>query len=362
MSELFQKALYVRSNMLIALSQSCTRNEADISAFVRPASLFSRISAMSLFVIFMVWAADLCLSYTGYVFSSLDLTDSLVAKNLRVMLRMFLIEPYDETICVWVLMFSGFSFEDGVTALILPQVFFTVMMVVASLAAEQMAKHLCGLLILERMPPTTDATAPVDGAAPARVVERVVPAWQRLRTLWRFSPLVWLDYLLLAMGYQRLSDALAMRRVVTPRDDLGSTLRALLDERVSSANASAKPVWLARVLSSTTAIMILAMILSACAPDVGDMMPVNNVLSAMTVLRSSSNLGTGAVRGERVRVVPHFASARQMWSLAAPHEHATIGAVQHRGALGERRAYRAHDGKRLLLEVGDQLWTRAGLW
>ena len=350
-----------------------------------------------------------------------EISDGLSAKLVRTLTRMTFIEPIEEAGSVWLLALLDLSLDDALMTLVVPQLIFVALMMLASLACEQLAKSLAGIEIV-----VTDETADViDGIdndadhddndeennnnnnnvrnrirndrqrASPRV--RFVPAWRRQLALLAWLPLLPLDYARLALGLERLGDARQHRRVVCLRANMPPIMQALVAERIETSCRCAarclsstlncvlaqhndcrlaRPWPLSSMFASIGRIALLALSVGALLPrgygggggGSTNARPVANLFDAMVALRDSSPLGASLVGGERVRIASMFAESRDMLGLV-PTPNARQGAVSAATTMTrdathvvERRAYTTHAGARIELDVGVGLWQRVGLW
>lgn len=217
-----------------------------------------------------------------------------------------MLEPSDEVMGVWWLLSAELTFNDLLLTYVLPQATFGLLMLGASLACEQLSKSICGIVVLQKRLPATATAPPPPQLEPrdpndaidedndndddddnndnnndsSTSTEVIIPAWVRLLTLWRYAPLMWLEYLRLLFGYERLADVSANRTLVCCRASLPFALRSLFDERVRIANRKDS-----RWLASTNFLICLALMISFNAPHATDMTQMSNPFAAIVTLR-----------------------------------------------------------------------------
>lgn len=341
----------------------------DASKLLRPASLSRRCLSGAIFVATTIFLSFFVRPYAfvaaARLLDMLDLTDALALKSLRALARIVALESVAQDGAF----FARLAVEliDPLSlSVIVPVVFDLILMLIVGLFAEQLAKSLAGIIVVQHFDPffrrlhthhETNDTDILDVPA-----SRILPAWRRQLALYARAPFAVVDWLRLLLGAKyRWADLRTggHLELCVPLDDWAHPFMRRALRRLYNDAHSGRIMPKSGRVRSIVAGVVVAAIIAGSPSD-------HTALAARTnggaPLAFHQTLGAEIAAGERVRSLTAFVETYEFVRENNPFDNRAPPSLRRSDGTLAPRKYMSALGRTLELDVDQRLWRRTGLW
>lgn len=340
----------------------------DASKLLRPVPLSRRALSGAIFVALTTFLSLFTRPYAyvaaARILDALDLTDALALKSLRAIARIAALEKvaHDAPFLARLAM----ELVDPLSvSVILPLIFELLLMLIVGLFAEQLAKSLTGIIVVQHFDPNFRRLHAHHDTNDSDILDlpaaRIIPAWRRQLALYSRAPFAVIDWLRLLLGAQyrwadlRLSGHFEL---CVPLDDWPHPfMRRALRRLYNDAHSGRIMPKSGRVRSIVAGVVVAAII----AGSPSHHMAMSARTNGGAPLAFHQTLGADIAPGERVRSLTALVDTYEFVREIVPYGERAPSLRRQDGSTAPRK-YMSALGRTLELDVDQKLWKRTGLW